>query len=453
MKSKASDGAVLLRGLLLVLMLCLSACAGHAQRTQDARTALDEGRGEDALALYNELLEVETAEDIPSNLGGDNSLLLLDRAMILQSLNRGALSRRDLQAADKQIEALDFSHTAMDSLGRYLFSDDAGPYRAPMYEKLLINTINMLNYLQEHDLAGARVEARRLTVMQNYYKDQEGGDDWMGLGSYLAGFIFEKTGKASEALRYYDEALTAKAYSGIEAAIARVGAKSGYRTPRLREILQGRETPDSAEVAKSGQLGDVLMVVQYGRIASKVAKRIPIGLALTYAAGGISPDNHSKANALAAQGLVTWVNYPRLADAKRYRVPRFWVNDHITSLPLALSVDAQAHKTWEAVRGPLVSSAITRMISRVVAGQVAKKVSGGGAVGSLLSLATQVTLTANDVPDTRSWSTLPANIALARVQLPPGHHEFKVQTTHGLRRASVDLEPGGWSVLNLTSLR
>lgn len=422
---------------MLVLAVVLSACAGHSHRTLEARHALDEGRNEHALVLYNQQLQVESARELPGELGGDNALLLLDRAMVLQSLNRTKLSLRDFQVADKQIEALDFSRSASDSLGRYLFSDDTGPYRAPMYEKLLINTLNMLNYLQEHNLSGARVEARRLTVMQNYYKGKPGGGQWMGLGSYLAGFIFEMSGNSGEALRYYDEALRAKMYSGLESAVARAAVKSG-------DVKSGYRT-DS--------LGEVLMVVQYGRIAPKVAKRIPIGLALTQAAGGISPYHRHRANRLAMQGLVTWVNFPSLARARNYRAPQLWVNGQRTALPLALSVDAQARKTWNAVRGPLLASAITRTISRVVAGRVARKAVGGGPLGLLLSLATQVTLTANDVPDTRSWATLPAKIALARIRLPAGHHEFQVQTGHGIRRASVDLEPGGWSVLNLTVLR
>ena len=76
----------------------------------------------------------------------------------------------------------------------------------------MINTLNMLNYLEQRDLNGARVEARRLAVMQKYYRDtlNQPNNPVLGLGSLLAGFTFEKSGETDEALRYYDEALAAR---------------------------------------------------------------------------------------------------------------------------------------------------------------------------------------------------------------------------------------------------
>jgi hypothetical protein len=75
--------------------------------------------------------------------------------------------------SDKQIEVLDFSRNAAHDIGKYLFSDDVGPYKAPAYEKLMINTMNMVNYLARGDLQGARIEARRLAVMQKFLEQSE----------------------------------------------------------------------------------------------------------------------------------------------------------------------------------------------------------------------------------------------------------------------------------------
>jgi len=44
---------------------------------------------------------------------------------------------------------------------------------------------------------------------------------------------------------------------------------------------------------------------------------------------------------------------------------------------------------------------------------------GGGSGAALLSLGAQVTLTAVDTPDTRSWATLPARIAFAASEFGP----------------------------------
>src|SRR5690606_17289273 len=226
----------------LFLLVLSQACAGHADRTLKARSALDAGRPAAALELYNEELEVESAKELPADTGGDNSLLLLDRSMILQQLQKHELSSRDLEIADKQIELLDFSRNALDGLGKYMFSDDTGPYKAPPYEKLMINTMNMVNYLVRGDLNGARVEARRLAVMQKYLEDSENpAQAMMGPGSYLAGFTFEKSGKPDQALRYYDEALAFGNYQSLREAVTRLSSMSGYSTPRLRKLMNGED--------------------------------------------------------------------------------------------------------------------------------------------------------------------------------------------------------------------
>jgi uncharacterized protein len=434
-------------GLLLALP---SGCASYSEGTKAARTALDAGKPQDALKVYNEKLEVKSEKELPKDIGGDNTLLILERSMILQQLEQYSLSSRDLEVADKQIEVLDFDRGTLDDIGKYLFSDDTGPYKAPFYEKLLINTENMLNYLEAGDLNGARIEARRLAVMQAFISDHEGvGASLTGPGSYLAGFIFEKSGQPQEALRYYDEALQFGRFASLDPVITRLAAKSSYRTPRLTKVIDGA----GGQVEPDPEAAELLVVVNYGRVPEKVPERIPIGLALTYASAFISPTDAAKANELAAQGLVTWINYPKLEKNRPVGPARFFVGNKEQLLEVALEVDAEAQKAWDGARGMLVASAITRMITRVIAGETTKKVAGGGLVGTLLSLGTQATLTARDIPDTRSWGTLPARIAVGRVQLPPGKYEVEVAASKTSRRSSIELSPGGWSVVSLTELR
>ena len=434
----------------LVVALGALGCASYSEGTLAARTALDQGKPENALAIYNEKLEVKDGKELPKDIGGENTLLILDRSMIQQQLEQYAMSTRDLEVADKQIEVLDFDRGALDDIGKYLFSDSTGPYQAPFYEKLLINTENMLNYLEAGDLNGARVEARRLAVMQAFIADHEGkGASLTGPGSYLAGFIFEHSGQPQEALRYYDEALQFGSFESLTPVLVRLAAQASYRTPRITKVLDaaaGAPAPDPSQA-------EVLVVINYGRVPEKLAKRVPIGLALTYASTFISPADAAKANELAAQGLVTWVNYPSLAANRPVSAARFFVDDKPQPLAVALEVDNEAQKAWDGARGAIVASAITRMITRVLAGQATDKVAGGGLLGAVLSIGTQATLTATDVPDTRSWSTLPARIAIGRAQLAPGKYQVELSASGMTRKAPVELTPGGFAVVSLTVLR
>jgi len=470
---------------LLFLLGWSTGCAGHSARTLEARHALDAGQPKKALALYNEELDVKSGKDLPEDTTGDNALLILDRSMVLQQLEEFQSSSRDLEVSDKQVEMLDFERSALDDIGQYIFSDDTGPYRAPPYEKLLINTMNMVNYLARHDLNGARVEARRLAIMQKYVRETENPAAAMiAPGSYLAGFAFERSGEADQALRYYDEALQYGEFPSLAEPIRRLREKSSFVSERIERLLAGESTTGSAsggggasrestsQAARSGGAdtktagtapednddGDLLVIVQYGRIPAKEAKRVPIGLALTFGALYLSDGTSAQANSLAAQGLVTWVNYPELEEARRsVSTPSANLNGRYLILESALNVEQEARKAYEAAKGRIIAAAITRTVTRVVAGTAAgagaKAASNDGLVGLLVSLGTQAALTVTDTPDTRSWATLPARFTVSRARIPAGRHMVELRAQGATNRVVVDMKPGGWQVVTLTVLR
>lgn len=450
------------RFLVFLAAVLVAGCAGHASRTEGARTALDEGRPRKALELLDDELDVKGPDKLPDDVAGDNALLLLDRAMVLQAVGSRSEARvpteygwssRDLEVADKQIEVLDFSRSAVHDIGKYIFSDATGPYKAPTYEKLMINTMNMVNYLVRGDLNGAKIEARRLSVMQRYVSEHEGhGESLLGPGSYFAGFTFEKSGEAQEALLYYDEALQYGSYASLAGPVRRLAASTTYRSPRIQALLDGASGGSGAPPADDDS-AEILVVISFGRVPAKVAKRIPIGLALTYVSGALSPTDVNKANYLAAQGLVTWVNFPDLGKPRgRYEIPEFALDGAATGLEGVIAVDEEAKKAWDGAKGSVIASAITRMISRVVAGEAIRRSTHDSLLGAVLSLGTQATLTAVDTPDTRSWSTLPARIAIGRVRVRPGTHVVDVEARGVRKRQTVAVSPRGWAVVNLTVL-
>lgn len=463
---------------LLPALLALG-CAGHSAKTLDARKALDRGDAKEALALMNEQLDVQSGAELPKDSSGDNALLILDRSLILQQLEDYKNSSRDLQVADKQIELLDFSKSALEDIGKYLFSDDTGGYRAPPYEKLLINTMNMVNYLSAHNLDGARVEARRLAIMQKYYKDQQIPEASLTApGSYFAGFVFEKSGRSDIAIRYYDEALEHKELLSLVEPVRRLVDETGYKGKFTSDFLakypapeptesapealpaaaatEGESAPEGEETARGPKdtTGELLVIVNYGRVPAKVAKRIPIGLALTYGALYLTAGQTAQANELAAKGIVMWVNYPELEETQRViKKPTVLIDGKSYEVEEALAIDEETKRAFDREKGRIIASAITRLISRALAGEVAQKVGGDGVGGLIANLATQATLTAMDTPDTRSWSTLPARIGIVRVRLPAGSHKVEI-AAQGLKKTStIDLKPGRWEAVGMTVLR
>lgn len=433
--------------------LGLAGCASHSERTRPVRTALDEGRPREAIRLLNGAMGVKSDTQLPEDMDSDNALFVLDRASIQQSLAQFRASKRDFETADKAIDMLDLAHDAKDSISEYVFSGSSGRYRAPPYEKLLINTLDMVNYLELGDLPGARVEARRLAVMQRYVKDELHEDDnsVLGLGGLLAGLTFEKSGVPDEALRFYDDALAVGNSPALEDPVRRLLSLGRYRTPRLSALA---EKGPKAPLEESGE-GEVVLVVGYGRVPHKIARRVPIGLALTWYSSALEPTDVAAANRLAAQGLVTWINYPTLGqETGSHALPEASLDGRSVSLEEAVNVTDEVRAEWKKIEGRIIVSAITRLVARYAAGSVVKAASGDrGSLGLLLSIGTQATLTALDRPDTRSWETLPARVAIGRVRVPAGKHVVRVQARGVTREVTVDLEKGGFALVSLMALR
>ncbi len=453
-KGVRDQGAALAAG--LVALAALQGCASHSEQVLPVRMALDAGNPREAIRLLNQKMDVATDADLPVDMGSDHALYVLDRASVQQSLARFDRSKHDLEAADKAIDMLDLAHDARDTIGEYVFSGSSGKYQAPPYEKLLVNTLDMLNYLELRDLDGARVEARRLAVMQKYVSDElhETDNTVLGLGAFLAGLTFEESDAPDEALRWYDTSLEFAGFRALKDPVRRLLQRGQYRSPRLRE-LESAPAPPPPEA--NGQ-GEIVFVVGYGRVPHKVPERIPIGLALTYASGALSPYDVARANRIAAQGLVTWVNFPTLGrEQGGYSVPECVLDGGAVPLEEAVNVTEQVRSEWKKIEGKIMVSAITRMIARYAAGSLAGSAAGGKGNGdlfsALLSLGTQATLTALDTPDTRSWETLPARVAVARVRVPAGHHAVRIDARGVIRTVDVAVESGGWAVVSLMALR
>ncbi|MEO8874492.1 MAG: hypothetical protein ABI461_02805 [Polyangiaceae bacterium] len=437
----------------------LVGCGGHTARTLEMRTALNAGDPKGAIASLNAELDVKSSKELPKDIQGDNALLVLDRASIQQSITEWADSSRDFEASDKAIDMLDLAHNAGDTIGQYVFSDSSGKYQAPPYEKLLINTLNMINYLERQDLTGAKVEARRLAVIQRYVADdlKEPHNTVLGLGGFLAGLAFEKSGDADQALNYYDQALAFPGFDSLRDPVRALLAQSPKRTPRLEEIANSTEPmPKSLEEANEGEL---IVVVGYGRVPHKISNRIPIGLALTLFANDINPSDAAAANKLAAEGLVTWVNFPTLGEEQgSYADPICAIDSRSITLGGSTNISHEVRTEWHKIEGKIVASAITRTIARLLVGEGIQTATGRGndtvgVIGFIASLGAQATLAALDTPDTRSWETLPARMAVARIRVPAGRHTIRLDARGVSRTQVIDIPKGGWRIVSLMALR
>ncbi|MCA9652439.1 MAG: hypothetical protein H6712_11695 [Myxococcales bacterium] len=479
------------------------ACATYSDKTESARSALQRGDYPGSVKQFNQILKVRDGEDLPSEWKKNFALVVLERAMVLQAMREYSASATGFIAADKELELLDIARDGAGKLGKYVYSDSAPKYKTSPVEKLSLNAMNMINYLVRGDLSGAKVEAKRFTVMRTYLRDYKPDQEHGAFGSYLAGFVHERLGNADEALRYYDEALQERDFGSLSEPIARLAARGSYRGDRIRDYLPTDEgtgaakaepppvqkpdapqaeaepgeapssegagdapplqtpepAPPTAElgsplataspwtmVAPKGPPTEILVVAKTGRVPYKVPERIPIGAAIGLAGAYVTGDT-----TLLEYGMFKVVVYPELVAANNLFVDaELRIDGKVVSMDEASNLGREIVAEYEEIKPKIIGAALSRMIVRAAAaegaragGNAASKDSGAaGLVGFLAAAAIEGTMVALDKPDTRSWSTLPEKVHIGRAVVPAGAHSVEVTVfgPGGKERHTVEVE-------------
>lgn len=460
-------------------------CASYTEETRQARESVITGRSERALRLINRELGVPSLLEVPEDLDDDKALLLLERATLLQAQGRFELAARDMMIVDQRLEWLDIDGAGVKDIAKYLYSDDVSDYRAPAYERLLLNTLNIINFLARYDLEGARVEARRFTIMETFYVDDQDQallPGLIALGNYLSGAAFEASMDYETAARYYSRAwhfgIRDEDLRGRLLDLYRVSGYAGRELEgpffeRLR--AQARQSPPLgvAEYRARHQSGDTLVIAQYGVTPYKEAQRVPVARAMTLARstrrGGLSTSTRRQANSMMVSGALTTVNFPMLTDAglpqRSATGATVSVAGRRLNLFQGMDVARAVEKAWLEIAGPLMAAAITRAVTRAVVGQggrAASEVASQsdnstvailGILGWLFSLGAEAGMNAVDTPDTRSWTTLPAQIRLGRVKLPQGLQPAEIRVAGQRDRQLVPIWSERLNVVNFSRIR
>ncbi|RVU46870.1 hypothetical protein EA187_06975 [Lujinxingia sediminis] len=471
-----------------VCVIVASGCASYTETLQPTRQALTIGDAEGAIAELNARLDVEDASELPENLNENRALMLLERATLLQAAGHYEQAARDLMHVDDHLEWVDLSGEGAARVMRFIYSDDAGQYRAPAHERLLLNTQNMINFLAAGRLGSARVEARRFYVLARFFVDEgtrELVPGILGLGYYLSGVTYEASGEYESAARFY-----ARAYlSGVwpEAGPERLEdliALTGYRGRDLQDFgiaddhplfasVRSGERLSGVEYRARHQQGDVLVVVQSGLSPYRQAERVGMDWALRYSQYSpysgvyLSSDQRNKALSLHASGVFNTLNFPVLTTAglPPRRQVRLSVDGRAAQRSARVNVADQVHASWTMVGATAAAAAISRAVVRAVAGEASRQATdaalrqGGteaaaaGAIGFLAGLAVKGTLSALDTPDTRSWTTLAADIDLFRIKLPAGRHTLAADVGSHADKRVVDVLSDDFILLNFSALR
>lgn len=466
-----------------VAALWLGGCATYTDHLSEAKQQVINHKPKQAVEKLNEALKTPEAKDLPAKMKGNNTLWLLERATVLQALGMYRLAARDMMICDQELDWLDIAAEDKAKLGKYMFSGTSVKYRAPPYERLMLNTLNMLNFLALRDFEGAQVEARRFRIIETFFTEDEGKTllpGLLGFGNYMSGVAFEAGGDYRTAARKYAKAWHhGVRHDGFRRRLVELMRMTGNFASGYRDSLQSARSLDSVVAdARGGEPmtfrdyrqtyvdGNLLTVVQTGMVPYKKGKRYAIAEALAYTASAsyyagftLSTSQRSTARRLAASGVLNTVNFPVLTDngLPSTRSVSLDIGRDSAHVIHGLNVSKQVRHAWERIAPALMVAAITRMITRAAAGTAvgtATEAATESEVAGLLAQATtQLTMSAFDTPDTRSWSLLPGNIWIARRQLQPGSHSVEVRVSGKTRTKSVEIAERGPTIVNFSALR
>ena len=416
---------------------------------------------------------------------GEKSRVLygMDRGMILHLAGEYEQSNAVLEQAEEELDRLYTRKIRTETLA-FMTNDTALPYEGDPHEQVLINVLKALNYAMLGQWQDALVEARRIDHRLNVLSDRSQKsnayrDD--GFARYLSGILYESTGDVNNAFIAYR-----KAYETFDAARAwsHTPVPSQLRQDLLRtaealhftqELGEYRSLfPDTRwETSVALQhLAQVIVISYNGRAPRKEDQflDLPISgdaLQLVLLNRGVSQFNRQSNRGMDAlfyglNGRVVRVALPRLVPQKTAIAA-----DTMSLIPengsqvvvrteLVNNVTAMADKALSEQMAGITAKALARAGTKFAVAEgttrAAEQLAGkdaGPLVGLVVGLITKGFAVASEEADKRSWQTLPDEIHLGRVWVPPGRYQVRgfhdPQNAEGLR--TLSLAPGETSLL------
>ncbi len=389
----------------------------------------------------------------------DRVMYWMNEGMLLHLLAKYKASEAVLEKAEKRSEKL-FTTSISKGIKAKFTSEAATDYQGEDYEKVMLNVIKALSYMESGDVSGALVEARKINKKLAYFNtkytrknvyNQDAFAHWM------AGLLYEIEHSYDDARIAYAAAI--KLYESdfagryhlrpppyIYEDLIRV-ATLNHDTDLLAKY-QAKYSPKGAtgETAKLLKTHGEIVVFHLngeGPTKSDYFINCIFKNALQWYCDGRPGGEfiQRKTIRLTRPGFTAVkVAFPRLhlhpasaghltltvGDARSQSFPAEPIN--------AIAATTFRDKTARVFKNA-IARAVTKALTQMAAGAVGKA-AGGKTLGFLAKLTASVVNQATEEADKRTWTTLPARIDIARAIVAPGVHAVHLRTADG-RSATI----------------
>ncbi len=331
----------------------------------------------------------------------DRVLYWLDKGAVLHSARDYRSSDDLLDQAELRVEEL-YTKSLSQAAGTVLVNDTTQDYAGEPHERALLHVLRALNFAFQHRVDDAVVEARKVTSFLEQQGERVGMTTYRddGFAHYLSALLFEDQGR-------HDDARISRA--AAERAYARY--ERDYRTPAPRFGLPARGPAD----------GELVLVHYNGKVPLRGSKRtsVPVGRKKTVREMAQSGGDEEAEIAVA---IPTIEEQPYQIRSSAVRAGPAHVG--------TVKVEPIAEITTRALEDELPAMkarAAARAAAKGAAYGAAEGATSGSKLGGVVAGAGLSAASAFEEADTRAWSTLPAEIRMARVVLPEGVHTVQVE--------------------------
>jgi len=363
----------------IACLLFLQACASTSA-IQTARVQYFSGQPDRALETLNEV-----EPDSKSRL-----LVQFDKGSIAFAAGQHRLSSQALLQASQLMEELDYVSVSEQSAS-LVTNDWSSTYRGEYSERLWVHALQMMNFLLLKEAESAAVEARQaLKLLESYPSALK--EDWFTRA--LIGMSFEAANKLDSAHIEYNKLHADAEYSDGIAHLAWNNAKRLGRRSAVKKFAKDRqfESFDSA----------IVLFVDAGRIPSKLM-------------GNILLDNDLH---------VAFPIYPAYPETAK-KIDVTLNGEAISHTPITTNLISVARASL-AERGK--SLALKGALRAGVKNAIAKEArQEDSLLGALVTAALYIT----EIPDLRSWETLPAQLSMVVIPVEPGTHSLSIAVGSG----------------------
>lgn len=397
----------------------LAACAGPSRSYRAGLNSMI------AAADYGSArAEIERLKE--SGYGRKNAVLYyLDLGMVQHDAGLYRDSDASFAASEDRMEEL-FTKSVSRRAAAFLLNDNTTEYAGEVFERALMNAIRALNYVFLGSSDDALVEARKVTAYLarfNSFMEGKSGYRDSAFAQYLSGMLFEQTGADDDARICY--AAAAEAYKWY-------GNDYGTPEPHFGGV------PSYADLDRQG-LGEVVLLHYNGKAPMKVSRSFQVAWNEAITAVNQSGDEEAGSsgfrNALRAGllGSAITVSYPEyVQDPYRITASRVNAGGFSADSQLMEDVSAIARRSLQDRNAAIKTRAIARAaikyaLAKAAADKVEKR--SGSGLGLLARMVTSAVSAASETADTRGWTTMPAQIRMARVAVPPGKRDVTVTFT------------------------